>query len=209
MPDPLHWSIFLTATIILLLIPGPSVLYVISRGLESGYRGVVFSAIGLALGDLVQVLCVVMGISALLVGSPMMLSGLRYAGAAYLVALGLHRLAHIRTKVPHGPAADSSGNDTWHSLVLQGFFALNVKTAIFFLALFPQFVAKQAGPAWLQILLFGSAFVFLGLVTNSVYGLLGGALGAIGKQNPQLELATRCMTGVVFIGLGIGAVWIR
>jgi threonine/homoserine/homoserine lactone efflux protein len=206
MPDLCHWSTFLGATIVLLLIPGPSVMYVITRGIEHGYRGVVFSSIGLALGDLIQVLCTVVGLAALLNSSPMVFSIVKNTGAAYLIVLGLHRLlAHGPNLTPKLLSAELREKEESRSLLIQAFFALNPKTAIFFLALFPQFVAAGAGPAWLQILLFGCAFVVLGFATNSLYGCLGGTLSSIGKQSHRFQLTTRYVSGVVLIGMGIAA----
>jgi threonine/homoserine/homoserine lactone efflux protein len=206
MPDLLHWSAFFSASILLLLIPGPSVMFVVSRGIEYGYRGVVFSSIGLALGDLAQVLGTVMGISALLAASTTAFITVKYAGAVYLIALGFHRLADKRVAFSgQVQASDSPGNKRTRTLVTQAFFAINPKTAVFFLALFPQFVVKNAGPPWLQVLLLGSAFVLLGMATNSMYGFLGGALSEIGKQNPRFLAATQYIGGIVLIGMGIAA----
>jgi threonine/homoserine/homoserine lactone efflux protein len=84
-------------------------------------------------------------------------------------------------------------------------FALNPKTALFFLALFPQFVAENAGPAWLQILLFGCVFVVLGFVTNSMYGCLGGTVSSIAKHSNRFHIATRYISSAVLIGMGIAA----
>ena len=205
MPDLVHWSAFFAASIVLLLIPGPSVMYVVTRGIEQGYGGVVFSAIGLALGDLIQVFGTVIGISALLVASTVMFGVVKYAGAAYLVALGSYRLARRQTSLPFVQAVERSGRETSGSLVMQAFLALNPKTAVFFLALLPQFVAENAGPAWFQILLFGCAFVLLGFVTNSLYGFLGGILSAVGKESNRFRVATHYISNFFLIGMGIAA----
>lgn len=181
-------------------------MYVVTRGIEHGYRGVVFSSIGLALGDLLQVLCTVLGLSTLLASSTLVFGIVKYAGAAYLIGLGLRRLfaggANVAAKFQ---TAQDPDQETPRSLVTQAFFALNPKTAIFFLALFPQFVAENAGSPWLQILLFGCAFVVLGFVTNSLYGFLGGTLSAIGKQGHRFQMASRYVSSVVLIGMGIAA----
>ena len=206
MPDLVHWSTFFTATIILLLIPGPSVMYVVTRGIEHGYRGVFLSSLGLALGDLLQVLCTVAGLSALLASSVVLFGIVKYAGATYLIVLGIRRLVEKNTPSPTNLA--SAGHPHEHasrSLVVQGFFALNPKTAIFFLALFPQFVAAGVGPAWLQILLFGCTFVVLGFLTNSVYGFLGGTLSSFAKHSNGFHLAARYISSIVLIGMGVGA----
>jgi threonine/homoserine/homoserine lactone efflux protein len=208
MPDFAHWSIFFTATIILLLIPGPSVIYVITRGIDQGYRGVVYSAVGLALGDLLQVLGTVVGLSALLATSAMLLTVLKYMGAAYLIFLGFRKLldknslssAFNSVNSEHQVQQTSSS-----SLVLQGFLTLNPKTALFFLALFPQFVSENAGPAWFQILLFGCAFVILGSVTNSIYGYLGGTLGSMARHSNRFHIATRYLSAAILIALGVAA----
>jgi threonine/homoserine/homoserine lactone efflux protein len=94
MPDIVHWSTFFTATIILLLIPGPSVMYVVTRGIEHGYRGVGLSSVGLALGDLLQVLCTVAGLAALLGGQEVtreLLSGrsTRHGSGSYTSRYGV------------------------------------------------------------------------------------------------------------------------
>lgn len=181
-------------------------MFVVNRGIEYGYRGVVFSSIGLALGDLAQLLGTLMGISALLAASMTAFNTVKYAGAVYLIALGFHRLANKRAALSgQGKACASPGNERTRTLVTQAFFAINPKTAVFFLALFPQFIAKNAGPPWLQVLLFGSTFILIGMVTNSMYGLLGGALSEIGKQNPRFQAATQYIGGIVLIGMGIAA----
>lgn len=209
MPDLVDWSTFFTAMIVLLLIPGPSVMYVVTRGIEHGYRGVVLSSVGLALGDLLQVLCTVAGLSTLLASSVVLFGIVKYVGAAYLVFLGLRRLlAKNRPSPANFATAEHPADPTSsRSLMAQAFFALNPKTAIFFLALFPQFVAENAGPAWLQILLFGCTFVVLGFLTNSTYGCLGGTLSSIAKHSNRFYTASRYISSVALIGMGIAAAW--
>jgi threonine/homoserine/homoserine lactone efflux protein len=208
MPDLLHWSTFFTASIILLLIPGPSVMYVITRGVEHGYRGVVFSAIGLALGDLAQVCCTVVGLSAVLASSDVVFRIMKYAGATYLVGLGLHQLVARHARPPLSLAPNGRDKGRAQYFVVQGVLALNPKTAIFLLAFLPQFVATKAGPTWLQMLFFGCVFVLLGFLTNSLYGFLGGTLSAIGRQNHHFQLATRYVSAFVLIGMGITAAFV-
>lgn len=205
MPDLLHWSAFFTASIILLLIPGPSVMYVVTRGVEHGYSGVVFSAIGLALGDLAQVCCTEVGLSALLASSDIVFRIIKYAGATYLIGLGLHQLVARHARQTLSMAPERSDKRRAQYFVMQGFLALNPKTAIFFLAFLPQFVATKAGPTWLQILFFGCAFVLLGFLINSLYGFLGGTLSAIGRQSHHFQLATRYISSFVLLVMGIAA----
>lgn len=175
-------------------------------GIEHGYRGVVLSSVGLALGDLLQVLCTVAGLAALLASSVLLFGIVKYVGAAYLIVLGIHRfLATSATPLANLVITEHPAQQRCRSLVVQALLALNPKTAIFFLALFPQFVAANAGPAWLQILLFGCTFVVLGFVTNSMYGCLGGTLSSLAKHSNRLHIATRYMSSAVLIGMGIAA----
>src|SRR5262249_230481 len=126
MPDLAHWGVFLAATIVLLLIPGPTVMYVIGRGIDQGYRGALFSGIGLGLGDLLQVLWTAAGLGALLASSVFLFSVVKYAGAGYLIFLGVRRLLERNSL----PAAGSTTADrpiadrtSPRSFVLQGFLA--------------------------------------------------------------------------------------
>jgi threonine/homoserine/homoserine lactone efflux protein len=209
MPDLTHWAVFFAATITLLVVPGPSVMYVVARGIDSGSRAVLYSSAGLALGDFLQVACTAAGLSALLASSVMLFSVVKYAGAAYLIVLGTTTFfgTHAR-RYQHPLAVERAASATRsRSLILQGFFALNPKTALFFLALFPQFMSANAGPAWRQILLFGSAFVVLGLVTNSIFGCLGARLlGGLSRRSPRFQAATQYVSGSTLVALGVAAV---
>jgi len=205
-PDLNHWSVFFAATIVLLVIPGPSVMYVVTRGIDNGSRAAMYSAAGLALGDLLQVACTAAGLSALLASSVLVFNLVKYAGAAYLVVLGITTFFAKNARGLQPPVAGGciAPGMRSRSLILQGFFALNPKTALFFLALFPQFVAENAGPAWLQILCFGCAFVALGFATNSIYGCVGGKLlGGLARRSSRFQTAIRYASGGVLIALGV------
>jgi threonine/homoserine/homoserine lactone efflux protein len=204
MPDLTHWAMFLTATFVLLLVPGPSVIYVLTQAMDHGYRGAVLASIGLALGDLVQALVTVVGLSALLASSMVTFHVLKYAGAAYLVFLGVRRFAmndkvFIDASVVHQDPKKAS------SLIAQAFFALNPKTALFFVALFPQLIVSGEAPAWIQMLLFGCAFSVLGFVTNALYGCIGGRLAAGLTRNERVRSSARYATAGMLIALGLVA----
>jgi threonine/homoserine/homoserine lactone efflux protein len=202
----MHWGAFFVATIALLLIPGPSVMYVVTRGVELGYRGVLFSSLGLAIGDLVQVLATVTGLAIVLTSSAWLLRMVQYAGAVYLIALGIHRFQSARAApVTSSVNTKDPAPQTARALVAQAFFALNPKTAIFFVALFPQFVAKNAGPAWLQILTLGCVFTTLGFMTNAMYGSVGGGIRSFAQHSPWFHPATRYVSSAVLVGMGIAA----
>ena len=208
MPDFAHWSVFLAATISLLLVPGPSVMYVLARASDAGYRAAVLSSLGLGLGDLFQVGCAALGLSAVLASSVVLFAIAKYAGAAYLVFLGVRKLVENSKSLlsTFGGGGHTPRRTSSRSLITQGLLALNPKTALFFLALFPQFVTKSAGPAWLQILFFGCVFVTLGFITNSLYGCLGGTLlGSVARRSNRFQVAIRLVNGGTLVALGVTA----
>jgi threonine/homoserine/homoserine lactone efflux protein len=205
MPDLAHWNAFFAASIVLLLIPGPSVMYVVARGVDGGRRSVILSSVGLALGDFLQVCATAFGLSALLASSPAVMNGVRLAGAAYLILLGLATVLGTRGS-KNSPSRGIGVRSSSGGLIGQGLLALNPKTALFFLALFPQFVVPSAGPSGLQMMLFGSAFVIFGFITNAIYGCLGGPfVGALVRRDVRFQSATRFVSGGTFMALGIVA----
>jgi threonine/homoserine/homoserine lactone efflux protein len=208
MPDLAHWAIFLSAAFVLLITPGPSIMYVMARAIAQGPHAAVLLAIGLALGDLVQVIATAVGLSALLASAPAIFSALKFAGAAYLIFLGIITLLGKGARA----ASPIEGNrreqqPAKRSLILQGFLALNPKTALFFLAFLPQFVDPRAGSTSAQILTFGIAFVVLGFITNSLFGCLGGKLGDVAKSKTVFQVITRFASGIILIVLGVVAAY--
>jgi threonine/homoserine/homoserine lactone efflux protein len=187
-PDVTHWTIFLSAAFVLLITPGPSIMYVMARAIAQGPQAAVLSAVGLALGDLLQVIATAVGLSALLASAPTVFSVVKFAGAAYLVVLGALTLIGkgVRASSPI-EGGHRRQHLAKHSLILQGFLALNPKTALFFLAFLSQFADPRAGSPSGQLLTFGIAFVVLGLFTNSLFGCLGGKLGNVARSNCDLR----------------------
>jgi threonine/homoserine/homoserine lactone efflux protein len=206
MPDLAHWTIFLGAAFILLITPGPSIMYVVARGIAQGCRAAVLSSVGLALGDLLQVIATAVGLAALLGSAPKLFVALKLVGALYLVCLGAATLLGKGGRVVDSatePGSRQADSSKW--LILQGLLALNPKTALFFLAFLPQFIAADAGPVRIQVLLFGTAFVVMGLATNSLFGCSGGRLVALAGSGGKLRTAMRYAGGSVLIALGIVA----
>jgi len=205
-PDVTHWTIFLSAAFVLLITPGPSIMYVMSRAIAQGSHAALLSAIGLALGDLLQVVVTAVGLSALLASASAIFSALKFAGAAYLVVLGALTLVGKGARTASAVEGNSrTQRPVKPSLILQGFLALNPKTALFFLAFLPQFVDPRAGSTSAQILTFGIAFVVLGFFTNSLFGCLGGKLGDAARSNTGFQTVTRFASGIILVALGIVA----
>jgi threonine/homoserine/homoserine lactone efflux protein len=200
MPDLTHWAAFLAAATVFVLIPGPSVLYVVAQGMHRGFRDARLASVGLAAGDMLQVVAAAAGLSVVLASSATLFSVVKYAGAAYLIFLGVRRLRDRTVPVPDGQVRPGGRGMVLEALSVN---ALNPKTALFFLALLPQFVAPDAGPAWSQIVLFGAVFVALGFASNLVCGRVGGALSDLARRSRRFQTVTRYASGGSLIGLGV------
>jgi threonine/homoserine/homoserine lactone efflux protein len=190
------------ASLALNLTPGPDMLYVLGRSVGQGRRAGVVSALGIGAGTLVHMTAVALGLSALLREVPAAYEAIRYAGAAYLLYLGL------RAWLERGAMAVMGGGGAYVPLwrvFRQGVVTnvLNPKVALFFLAFLPQFVSPERGPVGLQIVLLGLAFDITGTAVNVRVGLAGGWLGDLLRRNPRLARAQRWFTGGVFVALAV------
>ena len=206
MPDLAHWAAFVGATLTLLVTPGPSIMFVTARGVALGWRTAVLSSVGLALGDLLQVIATAAGLSALLATAPIVITSIRLAGAAYLIVLGTITLAGRGARAGTESQLSSAPKQSTRTIVLQGFMALNPKTALFFLAFLPQFIQPTHGSVTFQILTFGIVFVLLGFLTNSGFGCLSAQLPRIFKDASLFQRRARVAGGLILICLGVLAV---
>jgi threonine/homoserine/homoserine lactone efflux protein len=198
-PDSTALWLFSVAAVALLLIPGPAVLYVVVQSAEQGRRVGLASVAGIHLGTLVHVAAATVGLSALIVASAVAFSVVKYAGAAYLIYLGIRKL------IAGDDASEVEGRrETLRRAFTRGALVnvLNPKTALFFLAFLPQFVDPDRGGVWSQALVLGLVFVGLGLVSDSVYALAAGSVGQLLRRRRR---ALRYGSGVIFIGLGAAA----
>jgi threonine/homoserine/homoserine lactone efflux protein len=194
-------TLFLLAALGLLLIPGPSVLYVITRSIEQGRRAGLASVLGVEMAGLVHTAAAALGLSAVLLTSALAFSVVKYLGALYLIYLGLRTLFR-REKNNQAPVQVPK---SFSQLFTQGFIVnlLNPKTALFFYAFLPQFVDPARGAVGEQILLFGALFVLLASCTDSLYALLSSMIGNILSRNGHIRRVQRYVTGSVYIVLGI------
>jgi threonine/homoserine/homoserine lactone efflux protein len=203
MPDGTSLTLFLAAVLMLLFIPGPVVIYTITRSLHQGWQAGLVSTAAVGLGDFVHVVAAALGLSALLASSAVMFSVVKYAGAAYLISLGLRTL--LARQGHHVTTAYVPMRLT--RVFSQGLLVsiLNPKTAVFFLALFPQFIDPARGAVVGQSLFLGSLFVMLGVCTNSLYASLAGTIGQWLKGSARFLRAQRYVSGGVYIALGVSA----
>ena len=203
-PSAANIGLFTGAALALLLIPGPAVLYIVARSMEQGRLAGFVSDLGIHTATLVHILAAALGLSALLASSAIAFSIVKYAGAAYLIWLGLKKI--------FGRADASDGTEALvrHSharLFRDGFVVnlLNPKTALFFFAFLPQFVDPERGHLAMQISFLGLVFAALGLVTDGCYALVAGTAGGWLKTSRRYLGIERYVSGTLFIGLGLAA----
>jgi threonine/homoserine/homoserine lactone efflux protein len=204
MPSTQTLLIFALVAIGFVAIPGPSNLFVLGRGLSSGARPAIAGAAGCATGAMTYVAATAAGLSALIASSQLVFAALHYAGAAYLVWLGITtwRSAHDAT-APEAAGRPASALRAYRqgTLVELG----NPKVALFFLALFPQFVHRAAGPPALQILVLGAIFVTAGFASDCMYAVGSGRLRAWLMKRPERLPRQQRATGALYVGLGVWA----
>lgn len=192
---------FLLSSMALIVVPGPAVLYVVTRSVDQGRGAGLASAAGIATGGLFHVTAAALGLSALLASSALAFSLVKYLGAAYLIYLGIRTLL---TKPDTALQAERPAR-TVTNLLSQGVVvqALNPKVALFFLAFLPQFINPAKGNVLGQTLMLGIVFTLLGWASDSTYALIAGTAGDWLKQQPAFAAVQRYVAGMVFIGLGI------
>ena len=201
MPDFGALGAFFAAAFPLNIAPGPDMLYVIGRSIGQGRRAGTVSALGIFVGCLVHIFIAAVGLAALLRSSPIAYTVVRYAGAAYLVYLGVRVLLERSTAL-EAPEVRSA---PLGRIFTQGVITnvLNPKVALFFLAFLPQFIQPQRGSVALQIIVLGLIFDVGGTLVNLLVAQAGGRLGDAIKQNSGLARLQKWFTGTVFIGLGM------
>lgn len=200
LPDTQSLILFMTAGLALNLTPGPDMLYVAARSAGEGRAAGIASALGIGAGTLVHIALVALGLAALLSAVPVAYTVIRFAGAAYLVYLGVRALMSRE-----GIVARALTPASRRAIFRQGVITnvLNPKVALFFLAFLPQFIDPARGNPALQVIALGLLFDLSGTLVNLAVAL--GASGAAERLRRSSRAATvmRKVTGVVFIALGV------
>jgi threonine/homoserine/homoserine lactone efflux protein len=200
---PSHSSLllFMSAAVVLLVIPGPAVFYVTSRSIGQGRNAGFISALGIGVGTLVHAAAAAVGLSALLMSSAMAFSMVKYLGAAYLIYLGIEKLRREESLV----SAEEDSRTKLSRVFGQGIIVniLNPKTALFFFAFLPQFVdASRGNIAW-QILFLGTLFAAMGITSDSLWALFAGSVAHRLTSNTRWTRAQRYVSGGMLISLGV------
>jgi threonine/homoserine/homoserine lactone efflux protein len=192
---------FTLASAVIVAIPGPSVLFVIGRALVLGRAGALLSVLGNALGVFVQVILIAAGVGVIIEQSVILFTIIKFAGAAFLVYLGVQAIRHRGTQVANDDGAIRTSN---RRVLGESFIvgASNPKTVVFFIAVLPQFVAPASGWVPAQMLLLGTIFLLIALVLDSVWALAAGAARDWFGRSPRRIASLSATGGVAMIALG-------
>jgi threonine/homoserine/homoserine lactone efflux protein len=192
---------FAVASALLIMLPGPSVLFVLGRSIALGRRGGLLSVLGNALGMLPAIAAVALGIGALVAQSVVVFTIVKIVGAAYLIFLGVQAIRHRRQRAI--PDATTAPRSAWR-LILEGFVVgiTNPKTIAFFVAVLPQFVAHEAGAIPLQLAQLGLVFFVMALIMDGIWALLAGTARQWFGRSPKRVERLAAGGGVMMIGLG-------
>ncbi len=198
MIDSHHFLLFLAAALVLAITPGPGIFYVLARTLAGGRREGIESSLGTFFGGLFHVFAAALGVSAILAASAVAFHTVKYAGAAYLVWLGIRMIRTRNAAMPTQAATPAQGS------FLQGILTevLNPKTALFFLSFIPQFIVAGRGHVFLQFLVLGTLSVLLNPIADLVVVFMAAPLERKLKTSVKFRRRQRLASGLGMIGLG-------
>ena len=195
-PEPSTLLLFAVSALALVAVPGPNLIYIVTRSIDQGRGAGVASALGVETATLVHIAAAAAGLSAALASSATAFTVVKYAGAAYLVFLALRAFRERGDEAERAPAAG-------RRVFAQGFVVnlLNPKVALFFLAFLPQFVDPGAGAAWTQVIVLGGLLAAIGLSVDLMYALAAGSLGGLIRGNAAVARWRGRMAGAVYLAL--------
>jgi threonine/homoserine/homoserine lactone efflux protein len=194
-------ALFLAASALLTVAPGPDIVYVLTRGIAQGPRAGFAAALGFATGCIFHTLLAALGIAALIRSSDLAFNAVRYAGAAYLAWIGIQALRQRAAFSVQGAGDARSLALIYRQSVVGNM--LNPKVTLFFLAFLPQFVDAKAGHVGLQMALLGALFMAQTVVIFGAVALFSGYIGAWIRRKPAIGERLNVFAGLTFIALGI------
>ncbi len=194
-------ALFLTASLALIVAPGPDTFYILARGIGQGRRAGAISALGTSTGLLVHTTAAALGLAVLLQTSLVAYTIIKFVGATYLIYLGVKTFLTKQAAL----VTPATGKPSWRRMYLQGMLTnvLNPKVALFFVAFLPQFVDQHSGAVALHMLMLGALFATMGLAYLLLVAALSGSLGQLLNRRPAWASRIRWLTGSVMIGLGL------
>jgi threonine/homoserine/homoserine lactone efflux protein len=195
---------YLIATVLIILAPGPSVLFTIARAIAWGRMAAIATVIGNAFGMFLVSVLVAFGLGPLLQSSKLFYNGIQWAGGAYLIYLGYAAIAASRVDA-QGMQKTEGSKPSFFTSLKNGFWVgvLNPKSVVFFAAILPQFVDQEKNNVTAQLLLLGAIFATVALISDGSYGLLAGTVRSWLAGDVKRLIFMRRFGGVVMIGLGV------
>lgn len=204
MPELHTLTVFAAAALLFAVVPGPAVIYIVTRSVDQGRAAGIVSALGIATGTFVHVPAAAVGLSALLVSSSTAFTTVKYLGAAYLIYLGIRQLLDREERELHAAPAARSLRRIYAQGALVG--VLNPKTALFFLAFLPQFVDPARGSTAVQLIILGVLLVSISMMSDSCYALLTGTAGVwLRRRGSTFMRRQRLVSGAIYVALGVSA----
>ena len=206
MPSSSAYLVFLATALAILLVPGPAVLYVVTRSIEMGRAGGIASVAGITTATFAYVALATAGVSSLVVASTVAFDVVKYAGAAYLLLLGVRRLlGHGAEEEAEEPAPHTRRRAYTQGVVVN---LTNPKMIVFVFAFLPQFVDPHASRPWLQTLVLGLSFTVLAFLSDGLYAVAAGSIADRLRGTNTIAKVQRWVGGSVLVGLGIlSAAW--
>jgi threonine/homoserine/homoserine lactone efflux protein len=195
---------YLIATVLIILAPGPSVLFTIARAIAWGRLAAIATVIGNAFGMFLVSVLVAFGLGPLLQSSKLFYNGIQWAGGAYLIYLGYAAIAASRVDA-QGMQKTEGSKPSFFTSLKNGFWVgvLNPKSIVFFAAILPQFVDQEKNNVTAQLLLLGAIFAAIAMISDGSYGLLAGTVRSWLAGDVKRLIFMRRFGGVVMIGLGV------
>src|SRR6185436_7956320 len=192
---------FLGASLALLLVPGPAVLYITARSANQGRLAGLVSVLAIETANFLQAVAATLGLSAILLSSALAFDVVKYLGAAYLIYLGVRKLLVREEETANGDVKpESLSRIYWQGFAIN---LLNPKTALFYFAFLPQFVDPARGNVTAQTLFLGALFVGMACITDSLYALAASSLAERLRGSQHFQKGQRYFAGLVYVGLGI------
>jgi len=201
MPDTTQLVLFIGAATVLLFIPGPAVIYIVARSIGQGRRAGMVANLGISAGTMFHVAAAALGLSVLLASSVTAFNIMRYAGALYLVYLGVREFFTNAEDDKSDPEKNTGLKGIFFESMIVNLF--NPKLALFMFAFLPQFVSPSGGNAAIQITVLGALLIVLGLFSNSVYVFLAGGVRTWMSEKGRVLAGKKYLTGTVYLALGM------
>ncbi len=201
MIDPTLLLTYILIVLGFVFIPGPATLLTVARATSSGTKVGIATGAGIAAGDVIHTAMAIIGISAIIATSAVLFSLIKYAGAAYLIYLGIRAiLERTNPDLSQGRVPITAGRAFRQAILAE---VLNPKTALFFLAFLPQFVVPEQGFVFIQLSILGAIFVLLGLLSTVVFAVMAGQLGEVLRRNPAVLRWQGKIVGSIYCALGV------